>query len=29
MQYATMKIGDLSTTDDWFVPLFPSVQKVL
>ncbi len=26
-QFAPMKIGGLSTTDDWFVPHFPSVQK--
>ncbi len=27
MQFAPMKIGGLSTTDDWFVPHFPTVQK--
>ena len=26
-QFAPIKIGGLSTTDDWFVPHFPSVQK--
>jgi hypothetical protein len=29
MQYAPMKIGGLSTTEDWFVPHFPNAQKVL
>ena len=27
MQFAPMKIGGLSTTDDWFVPHFSSVQN--
>ena len=27
MQFAPMKIGGLSTTDDWFVLNFPSLQK--
>ena len=27
-QFAPIKIGGLSTTDDWFVPHFSSVQKV-
>ena len=26
-QFAPMKIGGLSTTDDWFVPHFSSVQN--
>ena len=27
MQFAPLKIGGLSTTDDWFVLNFPSLQK--
>ena len=27
VQFAPMKIGGLSTTDDWFVPHFSSVQN--
>ena len=27
VQFAPMKIGGLSTTDDWFVLNFPSLQK--